>query len=132
MSAVVEADGTVRQLDRRPEPDENVTEQSVRNPLLLTRFILRLFRDVSTMKRKWMPRHIDFRGVVSTASALSPETVYLDHNLGGPVVWWFVRVQDIGTGSLKLAEETTETTENRLALKFFFDATVTVRVEEAG
>lgn len=132
MSAVVEPDGTVRQLDRRPEPDENVTEQSVTSPGLLAKFLLRLFREVSRLKRRWAPKYLDFRGIVSGGTAMTPALVSLDHNFGAPVVWWIVRVQGLGTGSLKFAEELDTSTDNRLELSVNFEATLTIRVQEAG
>ncbi len=132
MSANVTADGVVRQLDRRPEPDENLTEANVTDPRLLTRFLLRLFRDVSTLKRRWSPARIDFRDVVSAGTAMAPTAVSLSHNFGAPVVYWIVRTTSLGAGSLKIAEELSTSTDNRLDLNLYITGTMTIRVEESG
>ncbi len=132
MSANVEADGTVKQLDRRPGPDENISDEEVRDNSLLGKILLRIFRDVATLKRRWAPRRVDFRGIVSTGTAASPQTVRLAHGMGGPVVWWPVRVAGLGAGSLKFIEELASSTENTLDLSVMFEATLTIRVEEAG
>ncbi len=132
MSANVTADGVVRQLDRRPEPDENLTESNVTDPRLLTRFLLRLFRDVSTLKRRWAPARIDFRDVVSTGTAMAPTAVSLTHSFGAPVVYWIVRTTNLGAGSLKIAEELSTSTDNRLDLNLYITGTMTIRVEESG
>jgi len=130
--ANVEADGTVKQLDRRPGPDENISDEEVRDNSLLAKILLRIFRDVATLKRRWVPRRMDFRGIVSTGNASAPQTVRLAHGMGGPVVWWVVRATALGAGSLKFIEELSTSTEDRLDLSVMFEATLTIRVEEAG
>lgn len=132
MSANIDADGNVTQLDRRPEPDENITEAAVKSPAMLAKFLLRLFREVSLIKRRWMPQRTDFKDIVSIGTAMSPVTVSLNHGYGAPVVWWIVRVTGLGAGSLKLAEELSTSTENHLDLSLMFSGTLTIRVEESG
>ena len=138
MSANVDKDGNVRQLDRRPEPDENVTELAVKEPSKLARFLLRLFRDVSTLKRRWAPRHIDFEKVVDV-SVVSPQVLILSHGLDGPVRWWVVRATNattlasgLGSSVIPLVVETPSSTENVLFLQVYYSATITIRVEESG
>lgn len=132
MSANVAGDGTVTQLDGALEPDENITEESVKEPRFLARFLLRLFREVTALKRLWLPRRIDFQGIVSTGTSAAPQTVRLDHGLACPVVYWIVKAQTPGAVTLPLISETTETSENTLVVKVYFPATLTIRVEEAG
>lgn len=132
MSANIDADGTIRQLDRLPEPDEVITEAAVQEPKQLARFLLRLFRDVSTLKRRWMPRRRAFRGIVSTGSSGSPMTSRLAHGFGGPVYWWVAKDTNAGAVTVPYVQEMSTSDENTLVLQIYYPATLTILVEESG
>ena len=127
-SANVKSDGTVVQLDARPEPDENVTDKAVEDPKVLARFILRLFREVSTLRRRWKPRRLDFEDVLVDATGL---VLYrFAHNFGGRVRWYPVGFRE-GASGPSLVEDSS-TTDNVLVLSSYSDGYLTLRVEEAG
>lgn len=132
MSANIEQDGTVTQLERPAEPDENITEETVKDSKRLAQFLLRLFREVAAIKRRWVPNRIDFEDVECNGSDVAPVTVRLTHNFGSDVRWWPVRQIRAGTVALPLIFETTETDENTLVLLVYYQMTITFRVEEAG
>ena len=139
MSANIEEDGTVKQLDRRPEPDEHITADTVQDKVRLSKFLLQLFREVSALKRRWAPNRIDFRKTVSGSGA-SPQTVTVQHNFKAPVVWWIVKATKgttttVGLGTtavMPLVVEQDDSTDTTLVLKFYYSAVVTIRVEESG
>jgi len=139
MSANIDEDGTVKQLDRRPEPDEHVTSDTVQDKVRLSKFLLQLFREVSALKRRWAPNRIDFRKTV-TGSGSAPHTVLLQHNFAGPVVWWVAKATNATTdvtglsttAIMPLVVEQPSSTDTTLYLKFYYSAVVTIRVEESG
>lgn len=127
MSANVNSAGEVRQLDKRPEPDENITEKAVADPKLLTKFLLRLFREVSRLKRLWRPRRIDYE---DTAVDATGTTLYrFSHNFAGRVRWLVVDWE--GAAAYDLSKDAT-TTDDVLVLISRSAGTATIRVEEAG
>jgi hypothetical protein len=129
MSTNVRSNGDVVQLDRRPEPDENVTEKAVADPPSLARFVLRLFRAVSTLHRRWWPRRVDFEDQAVDATGL---TVYdFPHNFNGRVRWWLVDWSSADFVAPTLVRYTT-TDDNTLRLISYVAGTATIRVEEAG
>ncbi len=132
MSANVEADSTIKQLDRKADPDENITEDAVKDSKQLARFLLRLFRDVASLKRRWSPRRLDFRGAISTGSLISPARLTFQHNFGGPVVYWLVRLTNPTGADNTLIVEVEGTDENKLVVDVYFPATFTLRIEESG
>jgi len=132
VSANINSAGTVSQLDKPAEPDENITEENVKDQKMLARFLLRMFRDIATLKRRWAPRRIDYTDLVSTGTAGSPQTFRLEHGLGGPVVWWPVRITVAGTVVLPFIYEINTSTDTVLVLQVYFPGTLTIRVEESG
>lgn len=126
-AANVTSAGVVRQLDGRPEPDENITEAAVKEPRSLARLLLRLFRDVALLKRRWWPRRIDFEDKAVDATGTTAYT--LPHNFGGRVRWWVVDWS--GSAGPQLAKSS-DTTDRSLVLVSYVAGTATIRVEEAG
>lgn len=126
-TATIKSDGTVRQLDGRPEPDEGITDAMVKDPKALARFLSRLLRNVYRLMRLWRPRSLDFEDKAVDATGT---TVYsLPHNFGGRVRWYVVD----WTGSAAYAlSKSTSTTDNTLELVSYVAGTATIRVEEAG
>lgn len=132
MSANVEADGQVKQLDRRPEPDENITEATVKEPARLARLLLKVFRDVAALKRRWAPKQVTIRGQVSTGVLVDPQRFRFAHQFGGRVDYWLTRVTAPTGADNTLVVEVDETDENTLVVDVYFPATFDIRIQEAG
>ncbi len=133
MSANISGSGEVTQLDGPAEPDESLTEKNVQEPKMLARFLLRIFRDLSVLKRRWSPRRIDFQDIVSTATDIAPQDLTLEHGLNTGVVWWPVRVVfTTGTIVVPYIYELPTSTANILRLRIYYPSTLTIRIEEAG
>lgn len=127
MSANIDRSGSIRQLDRRAEPDEQVLEEHVQDPPRLVRLLMGLLRDVARLKRSWRPRRIDFedRAVDATGT-----TKYrFAHGLDGRVRWYVVDWQ--GAAGPQLSRHA-DTTDGALVLVSHVAGTATIRVEEAG
>ena len=132
MSANVYPIGAPRQLDRRAEPEEQITEEQAKEPARVARLLMTLLRSVALLKRRWWPHRVDFKDVVITGTSVAPMVVRFPHGLG-PVVWWPVRVRDTGFISAgTLIRETSDSNESTLVLEVYFDATIDIRIEEAG
>jgi hypothetical protein len=139
VSANIDNEGNVSQLDAKPEPDETITEDAVKDPKRLAEFLLRLFRDVSTLKRKWVPSRLDFQDLVVSGTGVSPVNATFTHNFAGRVDWWCVSLSQFGSVTEPIIQEAVDSVtgaplsdENNLVLSFYFSARVTIRVEPAG
>lgn len=131
MSAVhVRLDGSSLQLDRRPEPDEQVTPEQISDPSRMTRLLMRLLRDVAILRRRWWPRHIDFEIAPDGDSMPTASVHRLSHRFGGPVRFWLVDAKSSGPVSPPIRVDTSD--ENILVLNAYFTGSAVVRVEEAG
>ncbi len=126
MSAVVEQSGRMRPLDRPAEPEEQVTEPDVADDAKLSRYVMRLLRDVARLRRRWWPRRIDFRDLTVTAAG----TVRLGHGFGGRVNYWVLCWES--AGSTYNFRRNAATDNNTLVLDVGTTGTGTIRVEEAG
>ena len=128
-SAKIAADNAVTQLDRAPQPDELVTEKDVTEPYKLARLLGRVLKDIASLRRRWVPRRIDFEDrTVETGGA----TVTLHHNFVGRVRWYVIGWQSNGTDPPTLIEDTSNTDTRALVLESYVAGTATIRVEEAG
>ncbi len=128
MSANIPAHGPIRQLDRRAEPDEQITDEQAKDPKRIARLLLSLLRDVAHLKRRWWPRRIDFEDRVVDATGT---TLYrLQHGFGGRVRWWVVDWTG-ATVEPRLVRNAT-TTNDVLVLVSYAAGTATIRIEEAG
>ncbi len=134
MSAVVnQATGQARSLDRIPETPTPLTERDVQNPGNVVRLFAGLLRDVARLLGRWTPRHVDFEGIVSTGTAIAPQRVRLTHGFNGQVRWWPVDVLGPGSATVPMIiRDETDDDPNTIALDFYYAATFTIRVEEAG
>lgn len=131
MSANVSPQGTVRQLDRIPQPPSPVTDETVKDAPTLARLVLGLIRDVSRLLGYWRPRRMDFEGLVSTGTDVAPQSFRLTHGFGGAVRWWVVDRRSSGAVAVPY-EDRTDDDPDVITIRIFYEATVTVRVEEAG
>ena len=80
MSANVEADGTIRQLDGRAEPDAIITEQDVQDPAKLARLLQWVVRELVLLRRRFRPRRKDFKDRVLDATGTTKHA--LEHGFG--------------------------------------------------
>jgi hypothetical protein len=128
MSAIIPRSGPTRQLDRKAEPDEQITPEQAKDPDRVSRLFMSILRDLATLKRRWAPRRIDFedRTVDATGMTLHQFT----HNFAGRVRWWVVDWQT-STGASSLRRHSASD-ENTLVLVSSVAGTATIRVEEAG
>lgn len=128
MSAVVPLGAKVRQLDRTPEPDEQVTPEQMTDTSRLARLLMRILRDVARLKRRWWPEYIDHRDRVVDGTGT---TVYrFPHGFGGRVNWWPIDWTDGAAGPSLVRDASSD--ENTLVLVSHVAGTVTIRVEAAG
>ena len=128
MSAIIPRSGPVRQLDRKAEPDEQVTTEQAKDPERVSRLLMSILRDLAQLKRRWAPRRIDFedRTVDATGTALHR----FSHNFAGRVRWWVVDWQ-ASSGAPSLRRHASSD-ENTLVLVSSVAGTASIRVEEAG
>jgi hypothetical protein len=117
----------VIQLDRRAEPDEQVTDEDAKDAGRLARVLMRLLRDVAILRRRWAPRRVDFEDVEVDATA----TVFyrFPHDFNGRVRWWVV---DWSGGAAPSLLRDGRSDQNALVLVSTSAGTATIRVEEAG
>lgn len=128
-AAKVNKAGLVVQLGSKPTPDETVDVEDVKDPHKLTRLLGRILLELSQLRRRFMPRHVDFEDLTLGATG----NTSLQHNFSGRVRWWIVDYEIVGaSGAPILAKNSTLTTANTLVLASYKTALVTVRVEEAG
>jgi hypothetical protein len=133
VSAIVSVrDGSVRQLDSRAEPDQEVTEEQVKDLPQLARILMSVLRDLALLKRRWWPRSITFRDIVSTGSSGSPQTFRLTHNFGGAVEYEVVDIALPGTVAIPLVSRAGSSDQNTLVVQVYYEATLAIRVTEGG
>lgn len=126
--AVVDSASRVRQLDRQPEPDEQVTQSEVASTEKLSRLLMRILRDVAKLLRIWRPRVVDHRDVTVDATG---STVYrFPHGFGTRVNWWPVSFRGGSYGPALMEDPSTD--DNTLCLVSNEAGVVSIRIEEAG
>ena len=128
VSAVVSSSGGVRQLDLRPEPEEQITEEQAKDPARLARVLMKIIRDLSGMRRRWWPRYVDHEDLVVDGTGTTKYR--LPHEFGGRVRWWPVDWSDSAAGPR--LKRHADTDSNTLVLVSYTAGTVTVRVEETA
>lgn len=126
MSAKIDLRGKVTKQDRLASPEQQVDPTDVGSPVKLARLLTDLLKDVSTLKRKWWPRRIDFEDLAVEQYV----DVTLPHNFGGRVRWWLVDWS--GGNAVQLSTVSAVTTTKTLVLSPTASGTATIRVEEAG
>ena len=128
MAARVDRAGNVYQLDRRPTPDEPISEDDVQEPTKLVRILGRLARDVAEIKRRFFPRRVDFEDRVVT----SGDVLRLPHGFEARVRWWVVDWVPSTPGDVPLFEKLSATDTKTLVLEVGNTGTVSIRLEVAG
>lgn len=128
MSAVIQTDGTIRQLDKPSEPDQQVTEEQVKDSARLSRLLMTMLRDIFTMKRRWVPTFLDFEDRVVDATGTTKYR--FPHKFKKRVRWWPVGWKSASAGP-RLVEHS-DTDRDTLVLVSYTAGTLTLRVEEAG
>lgn len=130
MSAKVKTDGTVQQLDRKADPDEQVTEAQVKDAKTLARLLMNALKDVAAIKRRWWPRFLDFEDHVFDGSGTTRHR--FPHYFRGRVRWYVVDWKSMAGGQDYILEKHADTDENALVLVSSEAGKATIRVEEAG
>lgn len=132
-AAKIDPSSRITQLDGKGAPEEQITEEYVKDPPKLSRLLTRMLAVLTPLSRAWSPRRIDFEDVVSTGTSGSPQSLSFSHKFGGRVRWWLVDQYSTGTISLPLVlKDNTKTTADILYLNVYYPMTFTLRVEESG
>jgi hypothetical protein len=126
-AAIVNAVDTVRALDRRAEPNEEVTPEQAKDPERLSRLLMRVLRDIAALMRRWSPRRIDHEDRDVDASGTTLHR--FPHGFGGRVRWCVVDWEGAAAPALSKDASSDEST---LVLVSYESGTVTIRIEEAG
>lgn len=128
MSANIDRNGKVRQLDKPAEPDQQVMEDEATDAPRLVRLLMRMLRDLAALKRRWAPRRLDFEDCAVDATGTTKYR--LPHGLGGRVRWWVVDWADASAAPALVKHADTD--ERTLVLVSRAVGTATIRIEEAG
>lgn len=128
MSAIVSIlTGKVRQLDRRAEPDEVLTAKDAADTERLARLLVRIMSDVASLRRRFVPKRIDFEDL--TVDATGTAKFRLEHRFGGAVRFWVIGWDGAAAHNVR---QHADTTKDVLVLTSTSAGKATVRVEEAG
>ena len=134
LSATISTSGVVRQLDKPKSAfdaaDENVREEDVRDPKRLTTLLVRILRDLKEIRRRFLPRHIDFEDVA--VDGTSATKTLLAHHFKGRVRFWVVEWKPTVLGDVFQLEKHADTTDNVLVLLSGRAGVATIRVQETG
>lgn len=129
-SARVDTAGVVTRLDGKADADEVVTESDVQDTAKLARLLCRILKTLADLKRRFVPRRIDFHDITTVAT---PGTVTLQHNFNGRVVWWPIDYQISGSAASPIIQRNAAAGDaNTLVLLTYTTGLVSIRVEEAG
>jgi hypothetical protein len=127
MAARIDSAGNIYQLDRQAEPDERVTEEDVKDADKLARLLMRVLKDLASIKRRFFPRRVDFEDTAVDGSGVTKYR--FPHGLNARVRWWPV---DVTGSSVAALRRHADTDLNTLVLLSDSACTVTIRVEAAG
>lgn len=130
MSANIDAAGKVKPLERSIQPSEQITGEDAKDAVNVARAMMRILRDVAQLKRRWMPKRVDFEGVA--VDKTGQKKFSLRHNLGGPVRWWVVDWETNEPLRPSPALIRVASDDTTLTLVSYAAGTVTLRIEEAG
>lgn len=144
MSANIDASGKVTPLEKAVQPSEQITGEDAKDAVNVARAMMRILRDVAQLKRRWMPRRVDFEGLV--VDTTGTKQFALRHNLGSRVRWWpvdwtsdaTVTASNVATGGLGSAAANgpalvrVASDDATITLVSYAAGTVTIRVEESG
>ncbi len=129
-AAIVESDGSIRQLDARAGEPINVTSDDVKDAEKLARLLQQSLRENAELRRRWAPREIYFRDQAVTSTTTTK--IRLTHNFNGKVNWKVVRWDGSAAGSSYGIDEHAETDANTLVIVSSVAGTATIHVWEAG
>lgn len=127
-----------RQLEKPTEPQEIVKPEDTQDATKLSQLLQRVLKQVTVLVRRWAPNRLDFEDIVVAGSSGTPEQIRLTHMFDGPVRWWVVNARSGGTVALPYIQEAHDgsgvplSDRNTLVLDVYYEATLTIRVEEAG
>ncbi len=126
--ALVDSSGAIRQLDRRAEPEEQITENEVKDVPKVARLFMRILRELHLLVRLWRPRVVDHMDVPVDATG---STVYrFPHGFGGRVIWYPIDFTGGTYGPALMRDASTD--DNTLCLVSNEAGTVSIRIEEMG
>jgi hypothetical protein len=128
VSAIYNASGVMRQLDRPSDPEEQVNDDQISDETQMSRLMMGILRDIVKMKRRFWPSYLEFED--RTVDASGTTVLRLTHNFGKRVRWWVVDWSGASSGHHLVKHASSDL--NTLALVSFTAGTVTVRVEESG
>lgn len=127
MSAVVSAHGTLRPLDSKAGPAEQLTDKLATDPMQMAQTVASIRADLAALKRRWWPQsvtHLD-RAVDATGTVVHR----FAHGFGGRVAWW--PTDWTGAAGPQLARHASSDA-NTLAIVSFVAGTLSLRIEEVG
>lgn len=127
MSAIIAPGAPIRQLDLKPQPDQQITTADAADPERLSRVIQSILRNVATLRRRWAPAFIDYRDI--TVDATGTARFAFPHGFGQAVNYWPVKWSGAAAPNLRV-DATSDA--NTLYLTSTSAGLVTVRVEIAG
>jgi len=128
----------IRKLEGSKQTDEVVTVDDVRDPEKLARLLTRVLAKQADIERQWRPKYNDYENVVCAGTDSSPQELRFTHMFDGPVRWWVTSCRKGGTVALPYVQEAHNTDgspksdQNTLVLLVFFEATLAIRIQEAG
>jgi hypothetical protein len=126
-AAAVSSTGKVRQLDRRGDPSEQVTEQQAKDPSRVARILMAILADVGLLKRRFWPDRMDFEGQVLDATGT--KIFRFEHGFGVDVRFWVIDWNGAAAPNIRKDATTTSTV---LVLTSTSAGTATIRVEAVG
>lgn len=129
VSARIDSTGRAFQLDSRADVDEQITEADAENPARVARLLTRILKDVASLKRRWIPRRIDFEDIAVDNTGTTKYR--FSHRFGARVRWWAVDWQSASSAGESLRRHS-DSDADTLVLVSHVSGTVSVRVEEAG
>ncbi len=127
MSAIVQLNGKVRQLDQRADADEQVQPDEVGDATRLARRLMWILGNLRDLRRRWRPRSADFEDRTVLGDGTTKYS--LPHGFNGRVRYW--PVEWVGAAAPNLRRHA-ESTANVLVVTSTSAGVVTLRVEEAG
>jgi len=129
VSAIIDKNGDVRQLDRQGEPPERITPEQWQDVSRMTRLLTDMLRQVVVFQRRFWPLRIDYED--RTVDATGTTLYRFPHGFGGRVRWWVVDWTGGGGFPPDLARHSSSN-DDTLVLVSGVAGTMTLRIEEAG
>lgn len=129
MSAILPPNGAPpRKLDRDAEPERQLTPEQWRDAPMMTRILMSLLRDVSRLKRRFWPAHIEHEDVVFDGTGTV--AFRLPHGMNGRVRWWVTDWTGATGGPQLVRHDATD--YNTLVLVSYAAGVGTIRIQASG